>query len=225
MSEEDDRSPNRTTDRSTDRSANRHHHSRSTDEVSVVADPATEIVATDEEILAHARVHARSVADEIGVDLDSVDWDVSARAKRRAGLCRWNADTELATIVLSRRAYTAFDRESFESVVRHELIHAWEFQTYGESSHGARFRERAREFDVSVTCDRFSAPRYRLRCDDPGCDWSLARHRASRTVTSPDRYRCGSCGAALTVEHIESGRTWRSAAGYGGAKSALGDDW
>ncbi|WP_290817223.1 SprT-like domain-containing protein [Halovivax sp.] len=181
--------------------------------------------ATDEEILAHARVHARAMADEIGVDLEDVEWATSARAKRRAGACRWDADDGIATIVLSRRAYEAYDRAEFEAVVRHELLHAWEFQTFGESGHGPRFRERAREFDVSVRCDAFAEPRYRLLCEADGCGWETSRHRASRPVKAPERYRCGSCGAELVVEHAESGRRWRSSAGYGGARAALGEEW
>ena len=181
--------------------------------------------ATDDEILAHARVHARTVADEIGVDLDALEWEVSARAKRRAGSCRWNASAETATIVLSRRAYESFDRESFEAIVRHELIHAWEFQVHGESGHGARFRERAREFDVPVHCESFTEPRYRIRCEASDCELTIDRHRASKPVKAPGRYRCRDCGSDLVVEHVESGRRWRSASGYGGAKSALGEEW
>ncbi|MFC3957979.1 SprT-like domain-containing protein [Halovivax cerinus] len=183
------------------------------------------IAPTNEEILAHARVHARSVADEIGVDIDAVDWAVSPRAKRRAGACRWNADEETATIVISRRAYETFERDAFEAVVRHELIHAWEFQRFGESDHGPRFRERADEFDVSVHCESFTKPRYRLRCRQSDCDWTLRRHRASKPVTSPDRYHCGDCGGSLVVEHVESGRTWTTTNEYDDARAALGDDW
>lgn len=180
---------------------------------------------TDEEIVAHARVHAREVAPAIGVDLDDVAWTVSPRAKRRAGACRWDGDDETATIVLSRRAYETYDRAAFEAVVRHELIHAWEFQRYGESDHGPRFRERAAEFDVSVHCDSFTEPRYRLHCAASDCDWTLERHRASKPVKTPERYRCGDCEGGLVVEHVESGRAWENAAGYRGARSALGDEW
>ena len=180
---------------------------------------------TDEAILAHARVHARSVAEDVGVDLDRLSWAVSSRAKRRAGACRYDAESETATIVLSRRAYCAFDRDRFEAVVRHELLHAWEFQRFGESDHGPRFRERAAELDVSVHCDSFTEPRYRLRCREDGCDWTLARHRASKPVTTPGRYRCGDCSGSIVVEHVSSGRTWTNASGYGGTKAALGEEW
>ncbi|WP_207590762.1 SprT-like domain-containing protein [Halomontanus rarus] len=179
---------------------------------------------TDEEIVAHARVHARAVAnDALAVDLSRIEWEVSARARRRAGVCRWHASSETATIVLSRKAYRAYDREAFEAVVRHELIHAWEFQQFGESSHGKRFRERATELDVSRHCESFSSPRYVIRCLE--CDWRAKRHRASKPIRAPDGYRCGVCGGEYEVEHAESGRTWTTASGYGGVKAALGEEW
>ncbi|WP_263017493.1 SprT-like domain-containing protein [Natronobiforma cellulositropha] len=182
---------------------------------------------TDEQILAHARVHARAVIrDErngLAVEFDALEWAVSRRAKRRAGSCRWDADREVATIVLSRRAYCAFEPSAFEAVVRHELIHAWEFQRFGEAGHGERFLERAAELDVPRHCASFTPPRYTLSCLE--CGWSAERHRASKPVRAPDRYRCGVCGGGYEVEHVESGRTWRSASGYGGAKAALGAEW
>lgn len=181
----------------------------------------------DDELLARARIHARSVLKETGlaVDLSRIEWDVSPRAKRRAGVCRWDADAGVATIVLTRRAYRAYDADAFEAVVRHELIHAWQFQRFGEAGHGARFREVAAELDAPRRCESFSDPRYVLRCLDADCEWTASRHRASEPVKTPSRYRCGRCGGAYAVEHVASGRTWTTAGGYGGTKAALGSDW
>lgn len=181
----------------------------------------------DDELLARARIHAREVvADyDLPVDLSSVEWDVSARAKRRAGACRWHADREVATIVLARRAYERYDWPEFAAVVRHELVHAWEFQQFGESGHGPRFRDRAAELEAPRHCRSFSEPRYVLRCLGADCDWRAERHRASRPVRAPDGYRCGRCGGSYEVEHVDSGRTWTTASGFGGTKAALGDRW
>ncbi|SDQ32822.1 SprT-like domain-containing protein [Natronobacterium texcoconense] len=183
-----------------------------------------------DEIVARARIHAREVANGDGdyhlpVDLESLEWDVSSRARRRAGACRWNADREVATIVLARRAYERYDWPAFAAVVRHELVHAWEFQQFGESGHGKRFHERAAELDAPRHCQAFADPRYLLRCLESNCDWRARRHRASKPVKSPDRYRCGACGGSYEAEHVDSGRTWTTASGYGGAKAALGDEW
>ncbi|MFP8954225.1 SprT-like domain-containing protein [Natrialbaceae archaeon A-arb3/5] len=186
-----------------------------------------ETLTIDDEIMARARIHAREVVREsdLSIDLDAIEWDVSTRAKRRAGACRWNSRTAVATIVLTRRAYERYEWAEFAGVVRHELVHAWEYQQFGESGHGRRFRERAAELDAPRHCRTFSEPRYVLRCLEAGCEWTASRHRASRPVKSPGRYRCGSCGGSYEVEHAESGRTWTSASEYGGIKSSLGDEW
>ncbi|RZH66268.1 SprT family zinc-dependent metalloprotease [Natrinema altunense] len=180
-----------------------------------------------DEIIARARRHAREVVDgsNLAVDLESLEWTVSPRARRRAGRCRWRADREMATIVLARRAYERYDWPTFAGVVRHELVHAWEFQRFGESSHGDRFRERAAALEAPRYCEPFTEPRYVLRCLAVDCDWRATRPRASKPVRSPEQYRCGSCGDAYAVEHTDSGRTWKTASGYGGTKAALGDEW
>lgn len=176
---------------------------------------------SDAEILEAARAHAKTV--DLEVDLEALEWEVSHRARRRAGACRYDPGDDVATIVLARRAYEAYDLESFEAVVRHELVHAWEFQRFGESDHGERFRERAAAVDAPRHCESFSRPRYVLRCLE--CDWRAERHRASKPVRSPDSYRCGCCRGSYEVEHVDSGRTWTTAGGYGGIKAALGDRW
>ncbi|WP_265110361.1 SprT-like domain-containing protein [Halosolutus halophilus] len=180
-----------------------------------------------DEIVARARIHARKVLDEreLPVDRDALEWTVSERARRRAGACRWHPDRETATIVLARRAYGEYDWPEFAAVVRHELVHAWEFQQFGESGHGPRFRDRAAALDAPRHCRSFSEPRYVLRCRDEDCEWRAKRHRASKPVKAPDRYRCGVCGGSYEVEHVASGRTWATASGYGGAKAALGAEW
>ncbi|MFC6717129.1 SprT-like domain-containing protein [Natrialbaceae archaeon GCM10025810] len=184
-------------------------------------------MTVEDEILARARIHAREVLAEsdLEVDLDRVEWDVSWRARRRAGACRWNRKREVATIVLTGHAYRAYDWETFAGVVRHELVHAWEYQRFDESGHGPRFREQAARLDAPRHCQSFADPRYVLRCLESDCEWRATRHRASEPVKNPGRYRCGECGGSIEVEHAESGRTWTTAGGYGGAKSALGDSW
>ena len=180
-----------------------------------------------DEIVARARIHAREVVaeHELAVDLGALEWEVSARARRRAGACRWHVDREVATIVLTRRAYERYEWPAFAGVVRHELVHAWEFQQFGESGHGDRFREQAASLEAPRYCDAFAEPRYVLRCRAADCDWQATRHQASKPVKAPDQYRCGVCSGSYEVEHTKSGRTWTAASGYGGAKAALGDDW
>lgn len=159
----------------------------------------------------------------IAVDLDPVEWTVTSRAKRRAGLCRYDPETGAITIRLTWPAYEALGPERFRGVVRHELIHAWQYQTVGEADHGERFRRQADRLDVSVRCPTFTPARLRLVCED--CDWAVDRHRACPSVTTPEERRCGDCGGRYAVVHRESGRTWRTAEGYEAARGAIGDAW
>lgn len=169
-------------------------------------------------LLEYARTYADSVS--LPVDPDTLDWEVSTRAKRRAGACAYDGDA--ITIRLAWGAAERFDRAQFERVIRHELIHAWEYQTAGEAGHGPRFREQADRLDVSVTCPTFTTPRLRLECTN--CAWTADRHRASAVVTDPEARRCGECGARYEVEHLASGERWRTAAGYRGARERI-ESW
>ena len=140
-----------------------------------------------DEIIARARIQAREVVaeHELAIDLEAVEWTVSTRARRRAGACRWHDGHEVATIVLARRAYERYDWPAFAGVIRHELVHAWEFQQFGDSGHGNRFRKRAAALEAPRYCESFAEPRYVLRCRAADCDWQANRHRASKPVKAP----------------------------------------
>lgn len=151
---------------------------------------------TPAELIERAEDYAASVP--LAVDLESVTWEVSRRAKRRAGACRYDPDSGDVTIRLTWAAYETFGWEEFSGVVRHELVHAHEFQEHGESGHGPRFRALADRVDAPRRCRRFVPPAYWVTCLD--CEERLARYRRSKLVKHPDRYRCGSCGGRLAVE-------------------------
>ncbi|MFC5368046.1 SprT-like domain-containing protein [Salinirubrum litoreum] len=170
-----------------------------------------------------AAAYARTVP--LGVDLDRIDWEVSRRAKRRAGACLHHRETGRQTIRLTWAAYESFGWERFAGTIRHELAHAWEFQRFDESSHGRRFRRVANRIDAPLSCPPFSEARLLLRCRNDDCDWRARRYRACPTVTRPDGRRCGDCGSRYRVFHVASGETWASADGYERARSRLGDRW
>lgn len=156
---------------------------------------------TPVELLQRAERYAETVP--LPVDLDGVSWEISHRAKRRAGACRYDGSTGEVTIRLTWAAYEAFGWERFAGVIRHELVHACEFQERGESGHGPTFRELAARVDAPRHCPRFAPPAYWVTCLD--CGEQLARYRRSKVVKRPDRYRCGSCGGRLTVERNGDG--------------------
>ncbi|WP_435195057.1 SprT-like domain-containing protein [Natronomonas sp. EA1] len=173
-------------------------------------------------LLRWARGYAHIV--DLDVNLDSIDWEVSTRAKRRAGACRFDRETGEITVRLAWRAAESFSLSELKAVVRHELIHAWEYQEFGEAGHGSRFKRQAARLDVATTCPRFSDGRLRLTCENDACDWVVHRHRASASVTQPERRRCGDCGARYEVEHVASGETWTTTTGYETARARI-EEW
>jgi predicted SprT family Zn-dependent metalloprotease len=166
-------------------------------------------------------VYAESV--DIDVDHDAITWEVSKRARRRAGACSYDADADEVTIRLTWGAYEAHGWRQFTDTIRHELVHAWEFQTYGSAGHGQRFREQAAAIDAPRHCEAFADARLELACNGE-CGWVAERHRASKPVQNPDAYRCPDCGDDLVVEHRESDVRWTDAAGYEAARDEI-TDW
>jgi len=174
-------------------------------------------------LLDRAREYARSVT--IDVDLSAVEWEVSHRARRRAGSCQYDGREQTVTIRLAWKAYQQHGWDEMAAVVRHELVHAWEYQQFGDSGHSERFYEKAEALDAPRYCTPFSEPRVRLLCTAGDCDWSAGRLRASKTVTKPNTRRCGVCGARYVAEHVATGRRWRTKDGYEQAREEIGEEW
>jgi hypothetical protein len=178
-------------------------------------------VATDADLIEWSRAYCRRVRRERGVDVrfDLVEWTVSHRAKRRAAAVKrpklpdaavgepydWDqvADADgrplPCTLSLTREAFETFDREEWESTLRHELVHIEQYQRDGTTDHGPAFKRRAADLDTGVNCPSFADPAYVLTCE--ACESVVARrYRECKLVRECGRYRSDCCGAALSVE-------------------------
>lgn len=172
---------------------------------------------TPEALLAWAEAYAADVAAEhdLDVDLARVEWEVSHRAKRRAGAtisarvpdaavgepvdCDDLSVEPDCTVRLTWRAYEELGHEAMAATVRHELVHVEQVQAYGTTGHGAAFRERAAALDAPVHCESFTPAPYLLTC--AGCDEVVARrYRRSKLVRRHEEYRSRCCEAALSLE-------------------------
>ena len=151
-----------------------------------------------------AQQHATNVAAEHFPDLpvETIEWEVSHRAQRQAGVTKYDPTTEAITIALTWKAYEQHGWEQFSATVRHELIHAWQYHEFGEADHGRTFDRWIDRFDTSQHCERFTAPKWWLVCED--CGGRIARYRRSKTVRNPEQYSCSECGGVIRVEGVNS---------------------
>ncbi|WP_254832468.1 SprT-like domain-containing protein [Haloglomus salinum] len=164
-------------------------------------DPAYYAVDTDAseaEFLAACKLYAREVVDAFGLsaDVGRLDWQVSRRAKRRAGQVRYR-DDEPEVVVLTWGYFERRGWAAMASTVRHELVHVHLLNEYGDGSHGERFERWAERLDTCVSCELFTTPEWWVVCED--CDAALARYRESKLVRRVDEYRCGECGGDLRL--------------------------
>ena len=183
-------------------------------------------IDSHDDLIAWSKAYCRAVRRERFVDVrfDTVEWKVSTRAKRRAAAIKrpkipeaevgtpidWEgAETAggrvadgrpfPATVSLTWGAFRAFDREEWQSTLRHELVHLEQYQRFGTTGHGQAFKDRADDLDAAVHCPVFTDPKYVLRCEDCGA-LVARRHRECKLVRQADAYQSSCCGAPLSVE-------------------------
>lgn len=171
--------------------------------------------ATPDELLSAAKEYAQTVP--ITVSLDELQWTVSNRAKRRAGAVkvRKKLRTEEIEVDLNWIAYKELGWETFEGVIRHELIHVWQFEEFGAMNHGASFNAKAEELDAPRHCTPFIDHRYELECATCG-KAGHGRHQRSKVVKYPENYRhpACNCGVGLRVFDTKTGTQWTTHHGF-----------
>lgn len=155
--------------------------------------------ATPEELLAVSKLYARDVVERHGlsVDVTELDWEVSTRAKRRAGAVHHRDGVPLS-ISLTWAFFRAQGWEAMAETVRHELVHVHLLNEHDDGSHGDRFQRWATRLRTGTHCERFSPPTWWIICTD--CGHRLARYRRSKLVEHVGSYRCGECGGELRRE-------------------------
>ena len=66
-----------------------------------------------------------------GVDCSQITWATSTRAKRRHGRCSYDGGGRV-TITLTEHTYERAGFDACKTTIRHELVHAWQYQHQGE---------------------------------------------------------------------------------------------
>ncbi|MWG34626.1 SprT-like domain-containing protein [Halomarina oriensis] len=151
-----------------------------------------------EEFLAVSKVYARDVvrAYDLSVSVSALDWEVSKRAKRRAGAVK-HRDGEPLAVSLTWEHFQERGWGAAAETVRHELLHVHLLNEHDDPSHGERFRTLADRLQTGVHCERFADPNWWVVC--ASCGSRLARYRRSKLVAETEAYRCGGCGGRLRV--------------------------
>lgn len=157
---------------------------------------------TKQALRERAAAHAADVATEHfpEVPVTAITWEISTRMQRSAGKAIYRSKTEEITIRLSWDVYKAYGWEQFARVVRHELIHAWQYFEYEKAGHGPTFRQWIEPLDTDRHCERYADPKYWVVCR--ACERRDPRYRRSKVVKQPDRYSCGQCDGDLVIETL-----------------------
>jgi len=95
-------------------------------------------LADDHELSARARRYGERVVSGTDWPIENVDctkitWGTSKRAKRRHGRCSYDGDGEV-TITLTEHTYERAGFEACQTTIRHELVHAWQYQHRGRQA-------------------------------------------------------------------------------------------
>jgi hypothetical protein len=177
-------------------------------------------INSDADLIAWSRQYCQRARRERGVSVrfDLVDWAVSHRAKRRAAAVKrpklndatigqrydWDSVDGSdgrplpCTVSLTWDAFSAFERDTWEATLRHELIHVEQYQRDGTTDHGQDFRERADQLDTAIHCPAFTDPKHVLTC--AACGGLVARrYQDCPLVKQREQYRSDCCGASLEL--------------------------
>lgn len=149
-----------------------------------------------------AAAHADEVAAEHFPELPvaTIDWETSTRMQRSAGVAIYEHQHEQITIRLPWDVYEAYGWDQFSRVVRHELIHAWQYHEYGEANHGSAFQQWVEPLETDRHCEQYAEPNYWVICEK--CESRDPRYWRSKIVKQPEEYSCSRCGGAISIENV-----------------------
>lgn len=153
---------------------------------------------TKDEFLSVMKIYARNIVSEYGLDVDinSLNWEVSTKAKRRAGAVK-RQNGRPTSVSITWEYFQQNGWLTTASTIRHELIHVHLLNSENDSSHGTKFQELADRLDTSIHCEIFAEPVWWVICQN--CESRIARYQRSKLTEKPERYRCKRCGGRFRV--------------------------
>jgi predicted SprT family Zn-dependent metalloprotease len=152
-----------------------------------------------DEFISASKVYARKVVAQYNLDVNvtNLDWEVSMRAKKRAGAVKRRSG-EPTAISLTWRYFQQKGWKKTAATIRHELIHVHLINQADDHSHGERFRRWADRLSTHVNCERFCTPKWWVICGE--CETNIPRYRKSKLIKHPNQYQCGNCGGDFIIK-------------------------
>lgn len=145
------------------------------------------LLADDHTLSARARRYGERVIAGTewplaAVDCAKITWETSTRAKRRHGRCSYDGDGRV-TITLTEHTYERAGFEACKTTIRHELVHAWQYQHRGEQAV-------LTDSGVAFVDDHTSRHRAGANACGADADSAISTPAASRPVseTETDRF-------------------------------------
>ena len=157
-------------------------------------------VADSHALTSRAREYGENVilGDEwplAGVDLAKVTWATSTRAKRRHGRCSYDGDGH-ATITLTEHTYDRAGFAACKMTIRHELVHAWQYQHRGEYA------------IVTDTGIELRADSNRMTSDQPRTRVDTKSDAEAVSVTASTTHPDTASGFPVETGHGDSFQAW-----------------
>ncbi|MFC6906859.1 SprT-like domain-containing protein [Halalkalicoccus tibetensis] len=107
--------------------------------------------------------------------------------------------SEQITIRLSWDAYEAYGWQQFSRIVRHDLIHVWQYHEYDKADHGPTFHQWVEPLETDRHREQYAEPNYWVIYEE--CESCDSRYRRSKVVKLSEKYLCGQCGGEISVEN------------------------
>jgi predicted SprT family Zn-dependent metalloprotease len=176
------------------------------------------VEATRSEVIDLAKQHATQVVSRtpLNISVEAIEWRATRELESKLGYCRSSrlGTYESYLIKLSVDALEACGWQEFMQMVRHELVHVWQFnqREYADDDfddpHGESFEEWMDILSIEKTGSAVR-PDWTVEC--PACnttvhkiDESRRRHIAER-LSELRPITCGNCESELTDSRIKCG--------------------
>lgn len=179
------------------------------------------VEATRSEVIDLAEQHATQVVNRtpLNISVEAIEWRATRELESRLGYCRSSGrgTYESHLIKLSVDALEARGWQEFMQVVRHELVHAWQFEHEEYDSEAGNDSDRAHGESFEVWMDILSIkktgsavrPDWTIEC--PACNTTVHKINESRRRQVAERLgelrpvTCGNCESEPTEYRIKYG--------------------